>query len=273
METAKYWHPRPHRADGSRFIALSGVAKTQGMREFMRINDRPRPSLPTAGAPGRRGMSVKWLSRRGLLHRLSREIFICPLFGILFFHSQNLSAEDAATLKLVDLLSGLSSYSASFQQRVTEEDGYVLDENRGIMSFAKPNKLFWKVQEPFPNLLISDGERVYFYDPELNQVTVRNWSSDPSENPVAVFIGGAEIRDYYGVTEVGGAFVLIPLNPGSGFAEIRLEFNKKVPSAMLIVDKLGQLTKIVFSPLGKGSIPGSPYVFDIPASAEIINEE
>ena len=141
-------------------------------------------------------------------------------------HAEEITAESSASDKLAEQLAKLNSYQASFQQTVAEEDGYILDENTGVMSFERPSKLYWNVLTPFPNTLVSDGEKVYFYDPDLDQVTIRNWSSNPSENPIAVFVGGAVISDYYDVQLRENSFILQPHNLESGYSDIRIQFDK-----------------------------------------------
>lgn len=194
------------------------------------------------------------------------------LFSVLAILSvfANAHAEDFAEQKLMVLLAKLDSYSGRFEQVVEEDDGYTLDENSGVMSFERPSKLYWRVAAPFPNLLVSDGDQVYFYDPDLDQVTIRNWSSDPSENPVAVFIGDQKIGDYYNVEYAKEIFTLMPKNQNSGFSEIQLEFAKGLPETMVITDNLGQITRIAFSDIKEGVIPKNPYQFDIPVNADVI---
>jgi len=204
--------------------------------------------------------------------------FLCfLLFSVQNAYSESVSSEVVSSQKLAEKIARLTTHRASFQQTVVEEDGYILDENNGVMSFEQPGKLYWNVLEPFPNLLVSDGDKVYFYDPDLDQVTIRNWSSDPSENPVAVFIGEAAISDYYSVEEVNGLFTLEPKNTDSGFSEIKIEFDKDVPETMTIVDTLGQITTMRFSAIDEqgdknGKIPNNPYTFEIPVTAEVIND-
>lgn len=190
----------------------------------------------------------------------------------LFFSTSFVFAEQSAVEELQALLADLDQYSARFEQTVTEEDGYLLDEQQGVMSFERPAKIYWQVDEPFPSTLISDGSQVYLFDPDLNQVTVRSWSADPSENPVAVFVGEEAIQDYYQVSKDADEFLLEPLRENSGYLEIRIGFKKDEPESMRILDSLGQVTQIGFSKARRGSIPKQPYEFQIPIDAEIIHE-
>ena len=193
-----------------------------------------------------------------------------PLF--LFIFCSHSIAQQSAGDELESLLAGLDKFSANFEQRVTESDGYLLDEQQGVLSFERPALIFWEVEEPFPSTLVSDGEQVFLYDPDLNQVTIREWSANPSENPVAVFVGEQSIQDYYLVTKRADEFLLQPLEQNTGYQELRLTFKSDKPETMQLLDSLGQLTQISFSKVNKADIPKSPYEFDIPVDAEIIRD-
>ena len=193
------------------------------------------------------------------------------LLSMAFVQAQPL-AVNSAEQQLTALLSELNSFSASFEQRVEEEDGYLLDKLQGIMSFDHPNRLYWRVLEPFPSTLVSDGEQVYLFDPDLNQVSVRPWVADPSQNPVALFVGEQIVADYYAVSKDGEEFLLQPLALNSEYRQIRLSFRQGRPSSMQIIDSLGQNTRIDFSTLKPGSLPEQPYRFDLPAGAEIVDD-
>ena len=204
------------------------------------------------------------------------KLFFSLFSVLLMLYAQNSFSESQAAVRLAELLSGLNMYQANFQQRVTEPDGYVLDENTGVMSFERSGKLYWRVQEPFPSVLVADGESVYFYDPALDQVTIRQWTTDPSVNPLAVFMGGISLADYYQVEQADQAFTLIPHTDHSGFSEMQIEFAAERPVGMRVLDGLGQVKDIRLSVIEPGKdrdiFPEDRYSFDIPATAEVIND-
>lgn len=196
------------------------------------------------------------------------------LVTLLFFlfASQQGLADNADTEELIRLIEALDNYSASFNQLVEEQDGFVLDENSGVMSFEKPNKLYWQVLEPFPNVLVSDGVDVYFHDPDLDQVTIRRWSADPAQNPMAVFLNAQNLGDYYHIEKNDGRFLLTPLAKDVAFSNIQLVFTHGQPFKMQFYDHIGQKTSIEFSTLEQGVIPDSPYEFLLPVMADVIDD-
>ncbi len=182
------------------------------------------------------------------------------------------SAEVSAADRLQELLAGLGEFRASFDQRVTEDAGFLLDENSGVVHFVQPNKLYWRVMEPYPSLLISDGEQIFFYDPDLNQVRIRPWRPDVAENPVALLGGDSRIEEHYQVSREEGFFVLEPLEPG-GYERILLGFSGGEPEEMQILDSLSQKTLIRFSEIRGHPIPDFPFEFVLPDGAEVLFEQ
>lgn len=211
---------------------------------------------------------------------------ISVLAFILPFSGNTANAEEIAEQQFLQLVSDLNHFQASFEQTVVESDGYVLDETQGVMSFEKPNKLYWNVEEPFPSLLVSDAETLYFYDPDLNQVTLRPWSSDPSENPLAVFVSDTQILDYYSIStsgsdsgsqnnteDVSDLYVLTPKSLDASYTELQILFDEKGIASMTVFDTIGQTTSIHFSELEENSLPDSPYEFRVPENAELIFDD
>ena len=212
------------------------------------------------------------------------------------------SQTDSASLNLLEPASGknpasqleailadLQNFRSGFRQTVHEQDGYLLDEQSGILQFAQPGKLYWRTLDPFASTLVADGEQIYYFDPDLNQVNIREWDSDPSQNPIAVFIGDSAISDYYRVSRDESDFLLEPLFDGSSILQLKLGFEAGQPRAMEMMDSLGQRTRIEFHQLQQNlnavdgseyeageesddQFPPSPFVFEVPEDAEIITD-
>ncbi len=174
--------------------------------------------------------------------------------------------------ELQQLLDQLNGFQSTFVQTVTEKDGYLLDEQEGILSFEKPNRIFWQVTEPYRSVLIADGENIYFHDEDLNQVRIRAWSANPADNPAVVFVGEGELRDFYQVESSGSRYLLIPRAEDADYKSLALTFNEGTPTLMELEDSLGQKTDIQFGSLDQG-LPDHPYQFSIPVDAEVIVDD
>lgn len=193
-----------------------------------------------------------------------------PVLVLLALSSHAIAQEPVDQLER--LLDQLDGFQASFIQTVTEEDGYLLDEQEGILSFEKPNRIFWQVTEPYRSTLVADGDNIYFHDEDLDQVRVRPWSASPAENPAAVFVGEGELDEFYQVEKNENTFVLTPLEEDSGYQSLTLTFDSGRPTRMELRDSLGQHTDIQFDSLNQ-DLPENPYQFVIPVDAEVIVDD
>lgn len=199
---------------------------------------------------------------------------LVPVFVAICF-SATVAAEDYVSPAelLQEKLAALSSFTASFEQTTLEEDGFLLDEQRGKLYFSRPSRLRWESIEPFEQTLVADGVDIYLYDPDLNQVTVRAWSSDPLENPAAIFVTSETVSAHFSVNLEDDVFVLTPFSETSSVLQLKLGFDDGAPSSLQILDTLGQRTEIVFSEQNLTAIVDAEmFQFTIPDGAEVITD-
>jgi len=195
-------------------------------------------------------------------------------FFVIAFSAFSVAEEPANAMgSLQAKLAALNTFSAGFKQETKVQDGFVLDEQFGQMHFVRPNLLRWEAKEPFAQTLVADGRHIFLYDPDLNQVTQRNWISDPTQNPAAIFASDALIESHFSVTAADEVFYLKPLSESSSLLELRLRFEGDTPLAMEMDDNLGQTTEITFSDQEVDvSLDPSLFIFDIPEGAEIVTD-
>ena len=82
-------------------------------------------------------------------------------------------------------LAGLDSIQAAFEQRISNAQGFLLEESAGTLHLKKPN-FRWDVNEPFPQIILARGEAVQIYDPDLEQVTERSIGDALDRTPLAL---------------------------------------------------------------------------------------
>ncbi|CAA0088807.1 Outer-membrane lipoprotein carrier protein [Zhongshania aliphaticivorans] len=147
-------------------------------------------------------------------------------------------------------LSGAQSLSANFVQQVRDTDGNLLQESKGTIALKRPNNIRWESLEPFRYLLVSNGQTVWRYDADLEQLNTEEFNSLMSQTP-AMIIGASidELAADYSVTVVKSdnsrEFILIPKQQGA-FLEMRLLFSMGKFTGMRLVDTLEQTTQIDF---------------------------
>ena len=89
--------------------------------------------------------------------------------------------EISASPKFFDYLNGIESLEADFQQEIIDQDGVVLETSQGFLKIKKPNKYRWVFFSPIEQEIVSNGDKIWIHDPELEQVVIRDsLDSDPN---------------------------------------------------------------------------------------------
>lgn len=168
------------------------------------------------------------------------------------FLSFTLSAADLASAKLNTFVKNVVTYKANFQQTVLDPQGNVMEKAQGEFILERPGKFRWDYQEPFPQHIVADGQRIWFYDVDLEQVTVKSQQETLTDTPATLLSGNSLPSDKYLVTDVpsedGMLWVeLVPRNVDSSFQTIALAFDQYGLRTMIMKDSFDQRTRLVFS--------------------------
>lgn len=148
---------------------------------------------------------------------------------------------------------GLKGLDGSFSQQVFDPNGRKADSSSGSVRMAAPRQFRWEYRQPAPQLIVADGDHIWIYDPELEQVTVRQQSLEEQDSPLSVLIDPTELDRQYKVSEGGRAegldwLVLVPRKADDApFQKARLGFGAAGLARMELTDGLGQRTVIAFS--------------------------
>lgn len=141
---------------------------------------------------------------------------------------------------------GLVALTGEFQQVISDEDGFILEESSGTLSFLAPDRFRWDYSEPFPQQLVADGQKLWHFDESLDQVTVRD-QPEATESPLMVLMRPDLLDQFYEV-EVGGhadELHFFPLEGEGDFERASLIFANDLPVALRLVDRLvGQTTHL-----------------------------
>ncbi|MFC0268315.1 outer membrane lipoprotein chaperone LolA [Kushneria aurantia] len=183
---------------------------------------------------------------------------------------------DAA--RLTALLEPLRTYSADFTQQVVDGGGGNLQNASGHMWLSRPGRFNWQVDDPWRQTVVSDGQQVYLYDPDLEQVSIRPLDQRVTHTPALLLSGRAdELTDNYrvsrrqqGTTEI---FSLSPKAKDSLFEALELIFHSEQLAGINLTDSTGQRTEISFDNIEiNPSISADRFSFDIPAGVDVIRE-
>lgn len=148
-----------------------------------------------------------------------------------------------------DLMSAFQSMKASFLQTTLDSDGVSLEKVSGEVIINKPNQFFWSSQPPIEQDIISDGELLWVYDKDLDQVTKQNAKEQFHKSPAVILSGNQEqIESRYTVSqrdlEEGEykTFQLTPISEDDSLSSILVVFSNGQISELRFEDQLGQTT-------------------------------
>ena len=187
-------------------------------------------------------------------------------------------ADDAAE-RLTERLDPLESYQATFEQQILDGSGNRLQSARGEMWLSRPGMLRWEVEAPYSQIVVSDGDDVYMYDPDLEQVTVQAMDDRVTHTPALLLSGSvSDLTESYEVfyEQDGGedVFTLVPISADTLFEELSMVFDSETLTELWMMDSTGQRTAITFNNITlNGNIDRSMFDFDIPEGTDVIREE
>ena len=189
---------------------------------------------------------------------------IVNIFFLFFLAVNNVTAEisqdtQAVTrqvtqgeIYLEDFLANTRTLEATFQQTLRTREGEVLQQTEGEFYLNRPGKFRWNYRSPYEQVIVSDGERVWIYDVELQQVTVQKQSASLPATPMALLEDSSTLHNDFEVTpldENQGIYrlKLISKSKESDFGEIVVGLDASGLRFMQLHDQFEQVTDIVFS--------------------------
>ena len=179
---------------------------------------------------------------------------------------------------LQDFLNGFKSLEANFVQSLINENGEVLERTTGVLHLQQPGKFYWSYETPYTQKIVSNGDVLWIFDEDLEQLTIRKMGSAIDETPAGIILGNNNIAEHFiqvnmGVIESFDWIELTPKNLEAQYKNIRLGFEETKLGMMIIVDNLGQTTRIDFSDVKKNTeLSSSLFEFDIPEGVDVIDE-
>ena len=148
---------------------------------------------------------------------------------------------------------GLKGLDGQFVQQVYTSQGKLKETSRGEVQLSVPRLFRWEYTKPYPQLIVADGKKVWIYDPDLAQVTVREQGIEEQSSPLAALFEPARLDAMFQVEESGEANGVswLKLTPRDGqeasFRSARLGFDEAALVKLEVVDAIGQRTEIRFT--------------------------
>lgn len=188
-------------------------------------------------------------------------------------------AEAAGADTLKAFFKSTNSMRARFHQVVNDAQGNKVQEVNGDMQLSRPGKFRWDYEKPYVQQIVGDGEKVWLFDPELNQVTVRTLGKALGSSPAALLAGAQDVERNFTLSNAPARqdglewAQAVPKVEESGFDKVLLGFKGDTLQKMELHDSFGHTTSIEFSKLERNpSLPASNFRFKAPADADVVGE-
>jgi outer membrane lipoprotein carrier protein len=208
--------------------------------------------------------------------------------AIAFAAAESAMDEDASETALDSLLTTMKTLRADVDQFIIEADGGVLEESSILMLLKKPDGFLWQTLEPFPETLVTNGEWLWNYQPDLEQVVIEPWRRDESEF-AAQLLSGDSVRasgdngetrglaEEYRISAVVDAatgiaeFTLTPRESSNVNRRITLSFSAATLDSIVLEARSGQRTLWRFeNVVVNEAIDAAQFDFVPPAGVEVI---
>ncbi len=194
-------------------------------------------------------------------------------FLIIFFFSLSAFAQNE---NLEKILTKLNSFEADFIQKVTDSSNQVIDESAGKVMFLKPNFFRWEYEAPSENEIVSDGEFLYLYDPDLKQVIVSKLDRQINMSPAMLLVSD-NVNEFFNTKLISNSknntkFIAEPKNEEAAFfKQVIFNFKDNKLDGMKVLDNFDNLTTINFHKIiqNKGINEGK-FLFNFPDDIDVI---
>lgn len=190
-----------------------------------------------------------------------------------------LAAHASALEQFKAFVAGTKSAKGEFSQRVVRSDAAAKAKPAAVSSgsfmFSRPGKFIWTYQKPYEQVLQADGEKLYIYDKDLNQVTVKKLGNALGSSPAAILFGSNDLEQNFTLKDGGSKDGLewlhaTPKTQDTTFDRIAIGLRNGVPEAMELHDSFGQVSLLNFTRFEKNpALTATQFRFVVPKGADV----
>lgn len=186
-------------------------------------------------------------------------------------------SSDAAKVQLLEqFIATLDSFEASFEQTLYDADSEPLRDSSGSIKLKRPARFVWTYDTPEKQQIVADGENIWLYDVDLEQVTVNAIDERIDGTPLQLLMRAAPLSEGFDIESLGPTdgidwFGLTPLTQASDFEQVFIGLQDDALAVMELRDSFGQATQIIFTDFRKGlALDDALFVFDVPEGVDVI---
>ena len=182
--------------------------------------------------------------------------------------------------QLREFLTHTASARGDFSQSASKGPGSRGSQaSGGTFEFARPGRFRWIYTSPYQQTIVSDGQKLFVYDPDLNQVTVKKLRGAIPSSPASILFGSNDFEHDFQVKSDGERdgiewVLATPRSQDSSFERIRIGFRDGLPAAMDLTDSFGQTTTLRFSAIQRNpKIDPAQFRFEPPKGADVLEAQ
>jgi outer membrane lipoprotein carrier protein len=196
---------------------------------------------------------------------------LCAMF-LLVSEATAASAQE----QLQGFVSKVQAATGNFSQYTVGTQGQTKPAQSGRFAFQRPGRFKWDVLKPYAQQIVSDGQQLFQFDPDLNQVTVRKVDQAIGSSPAAILFGAGSLEQSFAVTALPDKEGLSwlrakPRNGEAGFVHVDLGFSGGLPARIILLDAFGQSTHIELSGIVPNpTLAAETFRFVPPPGADVV---
>jgi outer membrane lipoprotein carrier protein len=187
-------------------------------------------------------------------------------------------AATGARARLDAFAHGLQSLRGNFSQTVYDAHGNVTGSSHGTLALQAPRLFRWQVSDPYQQLIVADGKKVWVYEPDLQQVTVRDQGAEEAHSPLTVLTDLSQLDTEFKAADAGTRdglewLRLVSRSKDPQFEYADIGFDASGPRRMIFKDTLGNRTEIAFSGWERNpGLPSGTFAFVPPKGTDVVGD-
>jgi len=183
-----------------------------------------------------------------------------------------------AAPSIEDYFSNLDSFEARFVQRLFNAEQELEEESSGVIKIQRPDRFYLQYREPYEQLYIADGRRLWSYDTDLEQVIVKQQKNLLRDTPAMILSNPENLQRQYHVAQSNSGdnltwFRLTPKSSENQFEEVQLGFDSEQIRIMELKDGFGRITRLEFDDIRRNPpFSAETFRFTPPAGVDVIEQ-
>jgi outer membrane lipoprotein carrier protein len=189
-----------------------------------------------------------------------------------------LPASSASLERFSEFINQTLTARGKFEQKIFDRNRKLLQESSGVLAFSRPGKFRWTYVKPYAQLIVGDGSKIWIYDEDLKQVTVKKLDQALGSTPAALLAGNNEAMRAFNLSDQGAKggiewLEALPRDKEGNFERIRMGFGSSGLEVMELLDSFGQTTVLKFTSLQRNPrLDPGLFRFSPPKGADVIGD-